>query len=103
MGEAAVNGTATATTSREEYVRRRRGRYMAQTLESFEINIEQKLPTEVKRDLAGAVQDFKALVRERFNALSSDYIELMRLEDEGRIQNLLAAEQRDALHPTGRR
>lgn len=75
---------------------------MAQTLESFEINIEQKLPAEVRRDLAGQVQDFKALVRERFNAIADDYIELMRLEDEGRIQNLLGQEQRDALHPTGR-
>lgn len=102
MASAAVNGNGTAPTSREEYIRRRRGRYMAQTLEAFENHIESKLPPEVARELAGAVQDFKGLVRQRFNALSSDYIELMKLEDEGRIQNLLAQEQRDALHPTGR-
>jgi hypothetical protein len=96
------NGNGTDLTSREEYVRRRRGRYMAQTLEAFENNIEHKLPPEVRRELAGAIQDFKALVRARLNAIAEDYIELMKLEDEGRIQNLLAAEQRDALHLTGR-
>jgi hypothetical protein len=102
LAQAALNGMATETDTREQYVRRRRGRYMAQTLESFENNIEQQLPAEVRRELAGAVQDFKALVRERFNALASDCVELMKLEDEGRVQNMLAQEQRDALHLTGR-
>jgi len=96
------NGNGTATSSREEYVRRRRGRYMAQTLESFEQNIEEQLPAEVRRELAGSIQDFKALVRERFNALAGDCVELMNLADEGRVENLLAREQRDALHLTGR-
>jgi hypothetical protein len=102
LASATGNGNGTELTSREEYVRRRRGRYMAQILESFEQNIHDELPPEVQRDLAGAVQDFKALVRERLNAMADDFNELMKLEDEGRIQNVLAREQLDRLSPTGR-
>lgn len=83
---------------RDEYVQKRRKRYLAQVLEHFEENIEQHLPPAQ----AGAVQDFKGLVRQRFNALAVDAIDLMRLEDRAERQNELGQEQRDALHPTGR-
>ena len=50
---------------RAQYIHKRKAKYMAQTLEAFEEQIEAHVPAE----LAGDVQSFKGLVRARFNAL----------------------------------
>lgn len=81
------------------YVDRRKGKYMAQTLESFEDLIEPLLPK--TPDAQRKIADFKGLCRARFNALKTDAVEIMSLSDEGGL-NAVAIEQRDALSPTGR-
>lgn len=78
---------------RATYVQRRKGKYMAQTLEAFEAEIEKLLPPEA----AGAVQDFKGLVRARFNSLAKDATEIMSLTDTQ--INGAAVDLRDALSP----
>lgn len=80
---------------RADYVNRRRGKYLAQTLEHFEEFIEPTLPPEA----AGAVKDFKGLVRARFQALATDAVDIMSLD--GAV-NGVAVDMRDALSPTGR-
>jgi hypothetical protein len=80
-----------------EYVGSRKRKYMAQTLEHFEQRIEPHLGPE----LAGAVQDFKGLVRARFNALATDSVDIMSLSDAGAV-NGAALDLRDQLSPTGR-
>lgn len=82
---------------RADYVHRRKAKYMAQTLEAFEQNIEGLLPPEA----AGAVQDFKGLCRARFNALAKDSVEIMSLSDVGAV-NGVAIDLRDQLSPVGR-
>jgi hypothetical protein len=59
---------------RDAYVHRRKGRYMAQTLEAFEESIEPLIP-------ASVAEQFKVLVRRKMNALAADVIELIELED----------------------
>lgn len=81
---------------RAEYVHNRKKRYMAQTLEAFETQIEPHLPAE----LAGEVQDFKGLVRARMNALAIDAVEIFSVEDTA--INGVAVEMRDRLSATGR-
>lgn len=81
-----------------EYVHKRRKKYLAQTLEHFETHIEPHLP----QDAAGAVQDFKGLVRARMNALAVDCVDLMALERRAMEQNGAAQDLRDRLSPTGR-
>ena len=81
---------------RGEYVHKRKKKYMAQVLEAFEERIEPHLP----ESEAGAVQDFKGLVRARMNALATDASDILSL-GEG-VQNGLAQDVRDRLHPTGR-
>jgi hypothetical protein len=82
---------------RAAYVDSRKRRYMAQTLEHFEQHIEPLIPAAS----AGAVQDFKGLVRARFNALKTDAVDIMSLSDAGAV-NGAAMELRDQLSPTGR-
>jgi molybdopterin synthase catalytic subunit len=74
-----------------EIIQRRRGRYTAQTLARFEEIIESHLP----REAAGAIQDFKGLVRERFDAFAVDASELIGLLESGAEQNGAAIELRD--------
>lgn len=82
---------------RAQYVQKRKGKYMAQTLEAFEESIEALLPD----SSAGVVQDFKGLVRARFNALAKDAIEIMSLSDTAEI-NGIAQEMRDSISAVGR-
>ncbi len=77
----------------DAYVNKRKGRYMAQTLEAFEQVIEPHLST----DAAGVIDDFKALVRARFNALAND-----ATEARGLAVNGAALDVRDRLSPVGR-
>lgn len=81
---------------RAHYVNKRRGKYLAQTLEHFETHIEPLLAGAPGG--AAAVQDFKGLVRARFQALATDAVEIMSLDG----INGVAIEMRDALSPTGR-
>lgn len=76
-------------------VHKRKRKYMAQTLEAFETHIEPHLPPEA----AGAVQDFKGLVRARMNAVAVDAVEIFELDG---ARNGVALDLRDALSPTGR-
>lgn len=76
------------------YVHKRKARYMAQTLEAFEQQIEPHLPPEA----AGDVQAFKGLARARFNALATDAVEIASVES----VNGVAQEIRDRLSPVGR-
>lgn len=75
---------------------KRRARYLAQVLESFEETIEPYLPV----DAAGDIQSFKGLVRMRMKALSHDATDLLELGS-GAV-NGVAQEIRDRLHPAGR-
>lgn len=119
---------------KDEYLRRRRSKYMAQTLEALEETVitTMNVPTDsaaayraardrpfggegggpdkeafqryVEPHLAAtavtAIRDFKGLLRARFNALSTDAIDLMSLGD---VQiNGFAVDMRDRLSPTGR-
>lgn len=79
-----------------QYVQKRKGKYMAQTLEAFEEHIEPHLPPEC----AGQIQSFKGLVRARMNALAVDAIDIFSLKD-GAL-NGAAQDIRDSLSPTGR-
>lgn len=78
---------------RRAYINKRRGKYLAQTLEAFERDIEKHLP----RDAAGDVQSFKALVRQRFAALAQDSQDILDFQ-----VNALGQELRDRLHALGR-
>lgn len=82
---------------RADYVHARKRKYMAQTLEHFEQHIEPLIPAESK----AAVDDFKGLVRARFNALSTDSVDIMSLSDAGAL-NGAAQDMRDSLSPVGR-
>jgi hypothetical protein len=77
----------------DEYVHKRKKRYMAQVLESFEEKLE---PALIGLDLAGEVQNFKGLVRARMNALATDAVEVYSLDG---TPNGLALEVRDQLAP----
>lgn len=81
---------------RAQYVHKRKAKYMAQTLEAFEAHIEPHLPG----DAAGAVQDFKGLVRARMNALATDAVDIISLGDAA--LNGAAQDLRDQLSATGR-
>lgn len=54
----------------EQYVHRRKGRYMAQLLEEFEAELEPRLPQ-------GVADAFKALVRRKLNAFATDVTDLL--------------------------
>jgi molybdopterin synthase catalytic subunit len=85
--------------NRDDFVQRQRKRYLAQVLEHFEEHIEQPF---LPASAAGAVQDFKGLVRARMNALAVDALEIMALEDRAMAVNGAAQELRESLSPTGR-
>lgn len=80
---------------RASVVQRYKRKYMAQVLESFELDIEPLLPKEA----AGVVQNFKGLVRARMNALATDATEIFSLDE---VRNGVAEDIREALSPTGR-
>ncbi len=82
---------------RGEYIHKRKRKYMAQTLEAFERDIEPHLPPEVD----GQVQGFKGLVRARFNALAVDSEDIIGL-GENVVLNGAAQDLRDQLSATGR-
>jgi len=65
---------------------------MAQTLEVFEETIEPLVTKEV-------AAEFKALVRRKMNALATDVIELLELED--KAKNGVAQDIVDGLFPDG--
>ena len=77
---------------RGPWVHRRKGRYMAQTLEVFEERVEPLLPAEVAKE-------FKALVRQKLNAFAADVVELLELND--KAKNGVAQDIADRLWPNG--
>lgn len=91
MAETGV-ASSTADGSRKAYVEKRKGRYMAQTLEVFEETIEPLVTKEV-------AANFKALVRRKMNALATDCIDLLELED--KAKNGVAQDIADRLFPDG--
>lgn len=82
---------------KSEYVQKRRKRYLAQTLDVFEERILPLLPETATAE----VNQFKATVRQKFNALAVDCCELIELGDNGAL-NGLGIEQKDKLFPGGR-
>lgn len=81
---------------RQQFVHKRKAKYMAQILTGFEEMIEPHLA----RDAAGDIQAFKGLVRMRLDALAQDAADLLSLD--GGAINGVAQEMRDRLSPTGR-
>lgn len=79
-----------------ELITRRKGKYMAQTLEAFEQLIEPLLPASGHK----AIEDYKGLVRARFNALATDSIEAAELVDTH--VNGAAQDLKDRLSAVGR-
>lgn len=73
-------------------INKRKGRYMAQTMEAFEELIEPHLGP----DAAGDVQAFKGLARERFKDLATDAGEIASLAP-GAAINGVAQNIRDRL------
>lgn len=74
---------------RREYVHRRKGRYMAQTLEEFERLIEPLIDPEV-------AAEFKGIVRRKITALAVDCANVL---DPNFDLNAYATELRDRLQP----
>lgn len=64
----------TGTGSREDWINKRKGRYMAQLLEVFEEEIEPLISSE-------QAKKFKALARRKMGALAADAVELLNLEN----------------------
>lgn len=81
---------------RAQYIQKRRKKYLAQVLEEFEDQILSLLPANAD---AEAIENFKGLVRRKFNALAVDAIDVMNLDGE---INGFAVETRDRLFPDGR-
>lgn len=79
---------------RAEYVRKRKGRYMAQILEEFEREVEPFVPE-------GVAQSFKAMVRRKVTALAADCTEVMELDRDQMAMNGAAQSIKDSLHPDG--
>lgn len=59
---------------RSDLIHKRKGKYLGQTLNRFEIEIEPRIPQAV-------AERFKAIVREKFKALAVDAVEVMELDD----------------------
>lgn len=76
-----------------DFIHKRKGRYVAQSLAHFEEHIEPKLPPEAE----GAAQDFKDVLRERFKALAIDSVDIISTDVNG-----VGQEVRDRLSPVGR-
>lgn len=75
---------------RREFVHKRKGRYMAQTLDEFEQDVEPLIPQEV-------AAKFKGTIRRKLNALAVDAAELLELADGDLEQNGYAQDLRDRL------
>lgn len=91
-----MDGTAAA-----EFIQRRKGRYMAQTLEAFEKAIAPYLDPDCDDVIpAQEVENFKALVRARLTSLANDACDVVRLGDQ-RL-NGAAVDLRDHVSPHGR-
>jgi hypothetical protein len=75
---------------REAFLQKRRAKYLAQTLEQFEVEILPHLRDDVDPE------PFKAKVRTKFNALAVDAIDVMNLSEDTEI-NGVAVAQRDRL------
>lgn len=74
---------------KQEYVHRRKKRYMAQLLEDFEKNVQPHLPPDV-------AEDFKGMTRRKLHALALDACEIIHLKP-GEEMNGVAVELRDRL------
>lgn len=90
-------GSAFTGMDKAEYIQRRRKRYLAQTLDEFESVILPLLP----ESATPQVTQFKATVRQKFNALAVDAAELVDL-GEDMVINGAAVEQKDRIFPHGR-
>jgi hypothetical protein len=77
-------------------VERRSRKYMAQVLTAFEEGIESQLPPSAQE----AVQEFKAVVRSRFNDISTDAVDIFA-DDGDWVQNGVARDIRDQLRVSG--
>lgn len=77
------------------YVKSRKGRCMAQTMEVFEAVIEPHVPK-------SAAEEFKATFRKKLNRFETDICELMDLNDSGQRLNAHAKSIEDGLFPDGR-
>jgi hypothetical protein len=75
---------------RTQYVRKRKGRYMAQLLSHYEQELEPRLPDEVNKE-------FKAMVRRKFEALTVDVTQVMEMED--MAMNGYARDIKDRIYP----
>lgn len=78
------------------YVHKRKRKYMAQVLEHFERYIETLIPATPEN--RKQIEDFKALIRMRLNALAVDACDCLG----GQTPNGVGQALRDRLHPTGR-
>lgn len=76
---------------KQEYVHRRKRRYMAQILEAFEEIVEPHIPR-------GASQDFKGTVRRKLHAFAIDVNQVISLEP-GEELNGVAVDLRDRVWP----
>lgn len=81
---------------RAEYVHKRKNRYMAQTLDYFEREVEPRLPADV-------AEAMKVEIRRKMTALATDVCELIELKDEA--MNGFARDMRDQMEssPAARR
>jgi hypothetical protein len=77
------------------YVDKRRRRYLAQLMESFEALVEPQTTN------PESVAEFKGLVRAKMNALAVDATDVMNLREDQEI-NGFAIETTDRLYPNGR-
>lgn len=76
-----------------EFVRTRRGRYLAQLLTEFEKEIEPRIPQDV-------AERYKVFVRRKVGALAADCMDLMKLKPDTEI-NAHAQAVRDSVFPDG--
>lgn len=80
---------------RGEYIQKRRRKYLAQVLDSFDERIAPLIP-------AGSevtVEEFRGLCRAKFNALAVDATDVMALDG---FVNSYAEEVKDGLYADGR-
>lgn len=83
------------------YIQGRRRRYLAQMLGEFERSVEPHLNLNDPA-VIGGVNEFKALVRMRLNALAVDAVDALKATLEGKSINQAGQDLRDRLHPEGR-
>lgn len=84
------------------YVDRRRAKYLAQSLEQWDVEVAPKLAKILEehhgesQDLLDAIDDFKRTVRRRFQDFATDITDVMK-GSETPVINDLAVEIRDRL------